>query len=179
MKITLYCLLVTVFLVLGGCSGHLYTTLNPKTKGATSTTEVQLKGILVYPVLNVIELYETTVLINPITKVIEAKKPNCVPTRQAKFATRADYSNPYQLRYEPGVFETNTFGVTLTNGVLAAVNTSSDPSKSATATAALLPFVTAPKVASADIGKKFCNTQPKLLGVYEAPGVQPYDSIPP
>lgn len=127
-----------------------------------------------------IEVYETTALVDEKTKKITAKAPSCVPEMSIKFDTRADYSAPYQVYYDPGLFETNTFGVTLKDGVLASVNTSSDPSKAATATASLLPFVAAPKVkaAVADIGKEFCNAQPKLIGVFKAPDVRPYTDIP-
>jgi hypothetical protein len=168
----------TTLLLLSGCSGHLYTVLNPELGDPTTTELKEIEGILAYPVINVVEVYDTNVLVDEKTKEIVARAPDCVPERRAKFATRADYSDPYQLKYEPGLFETNTFAATLNNGVLASVNTSSDPSKSATVAAALLPFVTAPKLATADVGKKFCNAQPKLIGVFEAPGVRPYEEIP-
>ncbi len=176
MKKTLSLSLI-VTIVLTGCSGHLYTVINPDI-GNSKSVDKKIEGVLAYPVMDVIEVYETTALVDEKTKDIVAKAPNCVPERSSKFSTRADYSKPYQLKYEPGLFETNTFAVTLKDGVLASVNTSSDPSKSASAAAELLPFVAAPKVAAVEPKKKFCNAQPKLVGVFVAPGVRPYSDIP-
>lgn len=48
--------------------------------------------------------------------------PACAEVTVERVLLMPDLARPYRINYEPGLFETNRFGVTLTNGMLAAVN---------------------------------------------------------
>jgi hypothetical protein len=164
--------------LLSGCSGTLYTIVNPD---IPETGEKKIKGVIVHGTINVIELYKTTVLIDKSSGNQVGVAPNdCTPEKKMKFSTRADYSNPSIVVYEPGYLETNKFGVTLDKGVLSAVNTESNPSAALAGIATVLPFIKAPKTESSFLGvdgKPLCNVSPKLIGVYRAPDIQPFESI--
>jgi len=164
--------------LLAGCSGTLYTVVNPN---IPDNEEKKVKGVIVYGTINVIELYKTTVLIDKASGNQKGVAPNdCTPEKKIKFSTRADYGNPSIIVYEPGFLETNKFGVTLDKGVLSGVNTESNPSAALTGIAAILPFVKAPKAESSLLdgnGKPLCNASPKLIGVYRAPSIQPFESV--
>lgn len=165
--------------LLASCSGHLYTVLNPDITSQEGKP-MRIVGVLAYPVINVIEIYETTILEDEKTKKVISHAPKCLPVRSMKFSTRADYNKPYQIMYEPGWLEMHTFGVELKDGVLASVNTTSDPSKTAAVAMEALPFIAAPKTAAIPSvnDKKLCNAVPKFLGVFKAPDVLPYEQIP-
>lgn len=170
---------LTIFISISACSGHLYTVINPDLEASKDGEQV-VEGVINYQVMDVVEVYQTTVLVDTNKKIIGKSPDECQPKRSLKFTTRANYNKPYIIKYDAGFLETNTFGVTLKGGVLTGVNTSSDPSKSATSTAALLPFVTSPNAPDfLPNDKPFCNEQNALLGIFEAPGVQAFDDIPP
>lgn len=161
-----------------GCSGHLYTVINPDLT-AKNGIEKKVEGVIVYPVQDVVEVYQTTTLVDKSKKIIGTAPKVCTPKRSIKFTTRANYSNPYIIKYEAGLLETNSFGVTLKDGVLTGINTSSDPSKSASSAAELLPFVAAPKAEKfVTSGLPFCNEQNKLVGIFKAPNIRSFDEIP-
>ena len=174
-------IIVTTSFGLSGCSGKLYTVINPDLDAGGGNNK-EVRGVIVYPNKNVVEVTETQALVDD-DKNILATVPDCVPKRYLKFSTRPDYGSPYMLVYKPGLLETNKFAVTLNEGTLVSVNTESDPSKMATALAGLLPFapgIHAPSILPAvRPGMKFCNDLPKLIGVFEAPDILPFDQIPP
>lgn len=162
--------------LLSGCSGTLYTVVNPDLPDAG---EKRIKGVIVHRTINVIELYKTTVLIDKSSGNQKGVAPeDCTPEKKIKFSTRADYSNPSVIVYEPGFLETNKFSVAFDKGVLSSINTESTPSAALSGIAAVLPFVKAPKAnfLNGD-GKPLCNASPKLIGVYQAPSIQPFESI--
>jgi hypothetical protein len=173
--LALYALTITT---LSGCSGNLYTVLNPDLS-TDAGNEKKVEGVIVYPIKNVVEVYETQALVDKNKKIVGKAPKDCTPKRSLKFSTRTDFSSPYKIVYEAGWLETNAFGVTIKDGALTGVNASSDPSKGATALASLLPFVATPHApAFVPDGKPFCNELPKLLGVFESPRVLPYEQIP-
>jgi len=178
MRSVRFVLLFVMFSPLFACNGTLYTVLNPDLsteQGKQKTVE----GVIAYQIVNVVELSKTTALVDK-NKIILGKAPRaCTPKLHYKLATRADYSKPYIIKYDAGLFETNSFGVTLDNGVLTAVNTSSDSSKAATSTSTLLPFVTAPKTTKLlPAGVPFCNEQEVLVGIFKAPKIKEFKEIP-
>ena len=165
-----------LFSFLSGCSGKLYTIINPDLPADGETKKI--RGIVVYNSVNVIEIYQNRILVDESSgnQIGTADTGECNPVYISKFSTRTDYSNPSVIVYEPGPFETNKFGVTLESGVLKSVNTESDPTKALKDIASLMPYVAAEK--SYFIGKKFCNAGAKLVGVYKAPDILPYDQRP-
>lgn len=170
-------ILLASILILNGCSGNVYTIVNPE---IPDTDEKKIKGILVYETINVIELYQTSVLIDKSSGNQLGSAPHdCEPDKSIKFSTRTDFDNPNIIVYEPGLFETNKFGVTLDKGALAAVNTESNPAAALPNIASVLPFIKAPKTTAsyAPSGKPLCNASPKLIGIYHAPDILPFEAI--
>lgn len=173
-------LILPLLLLVSACSGNLYTVLNPEI-GTVGGPEKKLAGILVYPKINVMEVYLTTVIVNKATGNVIGKAPtDCTPSPQLKFTTRTDFTSPYRLVYEPGLLETYKFSVTLEDGALKSVGADSDPSKGLTAATGfltgLLPFAGATPVglvAPAASNLPLCNAGPKLEGIFEAPPIQP------
>lgn len=166
--------------VISGCSGKLYTIVNPSLP--ENGAEKKIQGILVYQAVNVIELYKTTTLIDTKSGNLlgSAATGACVPDKKINLTTITDYSKPSIVVYEPGLFETNAFGVKLDKGVLAAVNTESSPSAALPDIASVLPFITAPKTDSslaAATGKPLCNASPELIGIFEAPQPRPFSQM--
>ena len=167
---------VAVLFLLAGCNGKLYTIINPELPQKDETKKI--RGVLVYGTVNVIELYQNRILVDKSSgnQIGTADTGECVPVYQMKFSTRTDYSNPSIIVYEPGLLETNKFGITLENGVLKSVNTESDPTEALENIATLMPYVAAEK--SAFIGKQLCNAGPKFIGVYKAPDILPFEQRP-
>ncbi|MEY8216130.1 MAG: hypothetical protein RPR97_16805 [Colwellia sp.] len=165
-------------LSMSGCTGTLYTIVNPT---LPTVEETKIKGVLVYSTINVIELYKTMVLVDKSSgNQIGVAPEKCTPDNKIKFSTRTDYKKPNVIVYEPGYFETNKFGLTLNKGVLSGVNVESTPSAALSGIAALLPFVKAPKIEASSLvlsGKPLCNAGAKLIGVYQAPDIQAFDEI--
>nr|WP_152029975.1 hypothetical protein [Pseudomonas sp. LPH1] len=171
-------ILLAVCCLVTACSGTLYTVINPDLT-APDVGEKIVEGVIVYQVVDVVEVYQTTALVDDDKNITGSAPNNCQPKRSLKFTTRADYSKPYVIKYDAAFLETHTFGVTLEGGVLTGVNTSSDPSKFATSAAALLPFVATPNApAFLPSGKPFCNEQNSLVGVFRAPDIRGFNEIP-
>lgn len=171
---------IVAITLLSGCSGTLYTVVNPN---IPTDKEAKIKGVIFYNTINVIELYETTSLVDENSGNLLGSSPEkCTPDKQIKFSTRTNYERPSLIVYEPGLLEKNKFGVTLDKGVLSGVNTESSPSESLADIATLMPFIKAPK-ANKNMGKgtrrdlPLCNASPKLIGVYRAPDIQSFDAI--
>lgn len=172
---------VLIVTLISGCSGHLYTVINPSLDGKDKKVE----GIITYQPINVIELYKTTLLVDEKSGNVTGSSGNgnCTEDKKIKFSTRADYNKPQLVGYAPGLLEKNKFGLTLKDGVVASVNSESDPTSALKDLATVLPFVKAPY---AEITKGFlppskkplCNAGDKFLGLYSAPEILPFDNIP-
>ncbi|WP_324780639.1 hypothetical protein [Thiobacillus sedimenti] len=169
------------FIFMSGCTGHVYTVIKP----VFPPEGQRVQGVIVYPPVNVLDVYKTTALIEEgsgkILGTADAKK--CVPQNKVKFAVRADFSKPMIVGYEPGVFEKNKFSVTLKDGLLASVNSDSDPSSALKDLAEFMPFVRAPydkKPAMSEIGEGqvYCNAGETYLGTYLAPEFLPVEKRP-
>lgn len=109
-------------LVLVGCAGEIETRkLSDKDM---ADTEHWISGIIIYqPALFVEISSKTTLIQNGRLKGSSADNPPaCVPVQSEKTVALPDLKDPYQIRYAPGLFDSNTFGVTLQTGVLASVN---------------------------------------------------------
>ncbi len=156
-------LITVALLTLGliGCSGHLYTVVSPSLDGKDKKVE----GVITYQPVNVIELYKTTMLVDEKSGNILGTSTNgkCVEAKKIKFSVRADYSKPQLVGYAPGLLDKNKFGVTLKDGVIASVNSESDPTSGLKDLAAVLPFIKAP----------YEKSTPKELPLKECRSVTP------
>lgn len=166
---------------LGACSGHLYTVVSPSLDGKDKKVE----GVITYQPVNVIELYKTTILVDEKSGNVmgSAAAGDCAEDKKIKFSTRADYNKPQLVGYAPGLLDKNKFGLTLKDGVVVSVNSESDPTSALKDLAAVLPFVKAPygEIKSSTItpsGKPLCNGGERFLGLYSAPEILPFDSMP-
>lgn len=109
-------------LVVSGCSGDIETRkLSDK---EMTDTEHWVSGVIIYqPALFVEITSKTTLIQNGKLRGSSADNPPaCVPVQSEKTVALPDLKNPYQIRYDPGLFDSNTFGVTLQTGVLSSVN---------------------------------------------------------
>lgn len=164
-----------------GCAGNLYTVINPTLSG----TDKKVDGIITYQPVNVIELYKTTVYVDEKTGNATGSLSDggCIEVKKTKFSTRADYNKPQLVGYAPGILDKNKFTLTLKDGVIASVNSESDPTSALNDIATILPFVKAPYAETKSalmqsVGKPLCNAGEKLIGLYMAPGVLPFEDMP-
>ena len=118
-----------VGLLLTGCSGTLYTVKNPQ-----FDENNKMQGVIFYGYKVVSKPVKLDRIINKVTGEIshsiyhpKDSGKYCAPDVKYLEVPVADYAQKYAMMYEPGLFETNTFGVTLSDGKLASVNTSSTP----------------------------------------------------
>lgn len=192
--------LACAVMLLSACSGHLYTVENPTPVSTPSGLKYQ--GIPVYAQLNVIELYQLRAHVEDKTGKLlgTAAENTCVPMLKQVFSVRTDYSKRMFVRYEPGAFDSSKFALKLKDGALESVNADSDSTAGLKNLASILPFVTPPygektpsdsaSIAAADGAdgkpkpdadsakkKLACNAEPKLIGLYEAPGVRSFDDL--
>lgn len=123
-------ILVLAYLsVLYGCSGHIYTIKDPIIK-----PNEKVKGIPFYGhkmenktvVLDRIRHSKTGDITNSAYENPNSTK-YCKPDKRIDKVVVVDYSKPYYIYYEPGLFESKKFGVTLDKGMLVSVNSESTP----------------------------------------------------
>ncbi|MEW8405458.1 MAG: hypothetical protein AB2689_28055 [Candidatus Thiodiazotropha taylori] len=113
---------------LTACSGTVYTVQNPQFK------EGKTKGVLFYGYKPVEKKVLFDRIRHPKTGNIThsiyespGSSKYCAPNVITKKVIEADYETVYAITYEPGLFETNTFGVELDKGTLKSVNSESTP----------------------------------------------------
>ena len=115
-------------ILISACSGTIYTVKNPQ------FVDGQTKGVLFYGYKPV----EIKVLFDRIRNsktgditnsmyAVPNSNGYCSPNVITKKIIEADYDTVYSVKYEPGLFETNKFAVTLEKGTLASVNSESTP----------------------------------------------------
>lgn len=119
--------LAVVALAAAGCTGHVET--QKLSDAAMTNTEKRLPGIVYYqPALFAEKSLKTTLIVNGKPAGSSADSPPaCMPVAFEKVVTLPDLKNPYLIAYEAALFETNKFGVSLNNGMLAAVNADPAP----------------------------------------------------
>jgi len=166
--------------LLSGCAGRLYTDLNPD----LSAKSVQ--GVIAFEATNVIEIYQTTTLVDKDTgKLLGIAPDGCRASTVEKIATRVDFAKPRVIRYEPGFFDQNKFAIAFKeNGQLASVNADSNPGAALAGLADVLPFVLKDRNAPASIqyvapgadgiGMTPCNAGEQLTGVSRYPDIEPF-----
>jgi len=114
--------LLMVAALLAGCSGDIE--MQKLSAEQLSDTKQRIHGVIVYqPALFVEMSAKTTLVIDGKARGSSADNPPaCVPLRAEKVVALPDLNNPFRVTYKPGLFDSNTFGVTLRDGLLAAVN---------------------------------------------------------
>lgn len=107
---------------LAGCSGKIETRrLSPE---AMADTDHWVAGVIIYQPALFVEVSSKTTLVEggKLKGSSADNPPACVPSQSEKTVALPDLKNPYQIRYSPGLFDSNTFGVTLQLGTLGSVN---------------------------------------------------------
>jgi len=114
--------LMVVAALLAGCSGDIE--MQQLSAEQLHDTQHRIHGVIVYqPALFVEMSAKTTLVVDGKARGNSADNPPaCTPVRAEKVVALADLNNPYRVTYKPGLFDSNTFGVTLRDGLLAAVN---------------------------------------------------------
>ncbi|WP_310442573.1 hypothetical protein [Sulfurimonas sp.] len=169
-------LIAAFTLALSGCAGHVYTVVNP----TLTEKDTKVEGIITYPQTGVYELYKLTRYFNKDKNTTTEK---CEPEYSTEYAVRTDYDHPQIVRYSPGLFENNSFALTLQSGVIASVDTTSDTTEAFKEVASILnsaiPRILkstperVPKIAS----NPPCNAGKRLVNVYRAPAGLPFDQM--
>ena len=105
-----------------GCSGRVVTQRLNETQMQNS--EAKMSGVVVYQPALLAEVSVMTTYVSDGKLVGRAtdSPPACMQVPSEKVVMLPDLARPYLIAYEPGPFETNKFGVTLNNGMVAAVN---------------------------------------------------------
>jgi len=103
------------------------------------------------------------------TTYTEEKKPptyRCNPKEIVQIVTRADYSQPLRVYYDPGLFESVQFGVTLTpDGTLASVTSSGTPPTAAITAAIPAAIAAIAPLATPNADTPQCNTDPVVIKI--------------
>lgn len=164
-------------ITLGGCSGHVYTVVNPTLEGANTKVE----GIITYPPVGVIEKYVYTTLTNKEGNIIGSSTDSehkCMEKLFVKYAVRADYNNPQIVHYEPGIFEKNIFNIKLSDGMIGEMHAESDTTQAAGALIATAETVAGAVKGPSKISTKepvqACNSGEILVEIYKAPKLESY-----
>lgn len=124
-----YLALSLVALVSTGCSGSVHMDRVSKDSGSGSVQE-PVDGVIAYLTAPFIKTTRTSYLVDPKTLLPLGKE--CTPHDIVSIEMMPDFNNPYRVFYTPGLFETNAFSVSLENGALTGVNTSSTPDRGST-----------------------------------------------
>lgn len=115
--------------LLVGCSGKVYTVKNPLFDKENKTEGVLFYG---YKVVDKPVTYDrirnskTGNITNSMYEDPNSEK-YCEPITVTGKEVVADYDTMYSIKYEPGLFETRKFAVSLDKGMLATVNTEVTP----------------------------------------------------
>ena len=108
--------------LLAACAGNIET--RKLSQERMTDTEHWVSGVIVYQPALFVEISSKTTLVagGKLTGSSADNPPACVPVQAEKTVALPDLKNPYQIRYEPGLFDSNTFGVMLQTGILSSVN---------------------------------------------------------
>lgn len=121
-------IIVLAVATLTACSGKIYTVQNPK------FNDGKTEGVLFYGYKPIEKKVLFDRIRHPKTGDIThsiyeppGSSKYCAPNVIIKKVIEADYETVYAIKYEPGLFETNKFGVELDKGTLKSVNSESTP----------------------------------------------------
>lgn len=168
-------LIAAFTLALSGCAGHVYTIINPP----LDQNNTKIEGIITYPQIGVYELYKLTRYFN---KDNNTTSSECAPEYLTEHAVRTDYNHPQFVGYSPGLFENNTFALTLKEGAIASVNTTSNTTDAFKEVASILKTVIPTIFKSTpesviETPNPPCNAGKRLVDVYRAPAGLPFDKM--
>jgi len=104
------------------CAGNIET--RKLSEQDMTDTKHWVSGVIIYQPALFVEIQSKTTLVEggKLKGSSADNPPACVPVQAEKTVALPDLKNPYQIRYSPGLFDSNTFGVTLQTGTLASVN---------------------------------------------------------
>lgn len=122
---------------LAGCSGNLYTLIDPSADADVHKKKKGYQGVLVYAPTNFVEISWLTATMDENNKIVRTHlgdKPEnkCQLRLQYKQVVRPDYDKPYQLIYDPGLFEKYSFKAEFEQGMLKSVGVDSSPDRGET-----------------------------------------------
>lgn len=113
---------VALGLVLAACGGQIRTQRVAENQLGSSAQRID--GVLFYQPALFAEITVRTALIND-GKMIGRSTDTpaaCAEVTTERALLMPDLAKPYAIQYNAGLFETNRFGVALTNGMIAGVN---------------------------------------------------------
>ena len=104
------------------CSGQVH--MQRLTDAQLDDTKHRIKGVIVYqPALFAEMSMKTALVVNGRAAGTSADTPAaCTPLPFERVVVLPDLKSPYRVSYDPGLFETNKFGLALKNGMLSSVN---------------------------------------------------------
>ena len=104
------------------CSGDIET--RKLSADEMTDTKHWVSGVIIYQPALFVEIQSKTTLVDggKLKGSSADNPPACVPVQAERTVALPDLKNPYQIRYDAGLFDSNTFGVTLQTGTLASVN---------------------------------------------------------
>lgn len=126
---------ISILSMLMGCSGHIYTIVDPKPEQNVYDKKTGYEGVLFYLPNHFYEISWTTAVIEngKVTKTASGEgDKKCTPTMQRKEVVRADFNEKYQLVYAPGLLEKYSWKVEFDQGVLKSINAESTPDRGET-----------------------------------------------
>lgn len=126
--------LIIAFALLEGCTGRVYTVVKPEA-AAIYKGKNAYEGVLFYLPSHFLEISWTTAILKDgkVTHSATASgDKQCIQDIRVKEVVRADFSEPYQLVYDPGFLEKYTFKVEFDQGILKSVNAESSPDRGET-----------------------------------------------
>lgn len=163
--------MLLLWIILGGCSGQIYTVTKAKPENRGNAGEFR-KGIRAYPPKLFLEVYEFRAYVQDgkllRTTAGDTNDTKCESNRIENIVTRPDYSDPYDLVYEPGFLESREFSLTLKDGMLTAINIKSTPDRGETLhnfLPTIADFSGTPMGLAAPDVKVLCNANPVLLEI--------------
>ena len=94
----------------------------------------KVDGVVIYPSALFKEISSKRTLVDG-SGVMKGTADNgdCTPVSYGKIVQMPDYSRPQRIYYEPGIFESNSFGVGIDHGQLTSVNSQTNPDRGQTA----------------------------------------------
>ena len=125
-------IILLVALISVGCSGTVYTVKSPHfERFGYGEDTTRTKGILHYGMMTIESVVSYDRIRNPVTGAITHSSYEsfstgkyCKPVKKIIKENVIDYRRKYSTYYEPGIFDFNMFGASLSDGVLTSINAS-------------------------------------------------------
>src|SRR5260370_2215919 len=113
-----------------GCNGEIRKRAwTPASVQQTMSSPDGIKGVFVYYEKGAIEIDLLTQVVDKTGAFVST---DCTPVSVQKTVTVADYDHPFQIWYNSGLLEANTFSVQMSSTVVTNINSSSTPDQGKT-----------------------------------------------